>query len=119
MVSTALNMIRVQVMKSVPKHSKEYRFMKREWKVFLKSFNELEASEPTYHSSVGYYETTVNLVAKCLDLNPEFRAAYEVYQDVLEAVRSREAAALETVLENYQSLMPYAMTTPMVFWRHQ
>lgn len=104
MVSTALNMVRVQVMKSLPKCSKEYRFMKREWKVFLKDFNKLEASKPTYHVSVGYYETTVNLVAKCLDLNPAFRAAYEVYQDVLEAVRNRDATALESVLEHYRSL---------------
>ena len=99
MVSTALNMVRVQVMKSLPKRSKEYRFMKRKWKVFLKDFNELEASKPTYHTSVGYYETTVNLVTRCLDLNPEFRATYEVYQEVLGAVRSRDAAVLEAVLE--------------------
>ena len=78
--------------------------MKREWKVFLKDFNELEASKPTYHTSVGYYETTVNLVTKCLDLNPEFRMTYEVYQEVLGAVRSRDTAVLEAVLEDYQSL---------------
>ena len=45
--------------------------MKREWKIFLKDFNELEAIKPTYHTSVGYYETTVNLVANILDLRPE------------------------------------------------
>ncbi|EKE49706.1 transposase, partial [Bifidobacterium bifidum LMG 13195] len=43
MVSTALNMVRIQVMKGLSKRSKEYRFMKREWKIFLKDFNELEA----------------------------------------------------------------------------
>lgn len=45
--------------------------MKREWKIFLKDFNEPEAIKPTYHTSIGYYETTVNLVAKILDLRPE------------------------------------------------
>lgn len=104
MVSTALNMVRVQVMKGLSKRSKEYRFMKREWKVFLKEFTALEASKPTYHTSVGYYETTVNLVTKCLDLSPEFRAAYEVYQDVLGAVRRRDARTLASALESYQSL---------------
>lgn len=104
MVSTALNMVRVQVMKRLPKRSKEYRFMKREWKVFLKDFTELEASKPTYHSSVGYYETTVNLVTKCLDLSPDFRAAYEVYQEILGAVRKRDAPALAEALASYQLL---------------
>ena len=45
--------------------------MKREWKIFLKDFNEPAAIEPTYHTSIGYYETTVNLVANILDLRPE------------------------------------------------
>ena len=74
--------------------------MKREWKIFLKDFNEPAAIEPTYHTSIGYYETTVNLVAKCLDLSPGFRTAYEVYQDIIGAVRKRDASALES----YRSL---------------
>lgn len=73
--------------------------MKREWKVFLKYFDELEANKPAYRTCVCYYETTVNLVARCLNLKPEFCAAYEVYPGVLGAVRNRDAAALETVLE--------------------
>lgn len=73
MVATALNMVRVQVMKTVPKKSKEYRFMKREWKAFLKRFEDLNATKPTYHVSVGYYDTTVNLISMCLDLDPKFR----------------------------------------------
>lgn len=104
MASTALNMVRVQVMKTVPKRSKEYRYMKREWKVFLKDFSDLEAKKLTYHKSVGYYETTVNLVSKCLDLTPEFRATYETYQAILGAVRKRNAEALEQALNGYHTL---------------
>lgn len=104
MVSTALNMVRIQVMKGLSKRSKEYRFMKREWKIFLKDFNEPEAIKPTYHTSIGYYETTVNLVANSLDLSPEFRAAYEVYQEIIGAVRKRDASTLAAALESYRSL---------------
>lgn len=91
-------------MKGLSNRSKEYRFMKREWKIFLKDFNEPEAIKPTYHTSIGYYETTVNLVAKSLDLSPEFRAAYEVYQEIIGAVRKRDASALAAALESYRSL---------------
>jgi transposase len=104
MVSTALNMVRVQVMKTVPKSSKAYRFMKREWKVFLKRFEELDAGRPTYHVSVGYYDTAVNLIAMCLDLDPNFRTAYETYQAVLSAVKNRDVATLERTLNNYHTL---------------
>ncbi|WP_461227307.1 transposase, partial [Lacticaseibacillus suihuaensis] len=103
MVSTALNMVRVQVMKTVPKSSKSYRFMKREWKVFLKRFEDLEAVRPTYHMSVGYYDTTVNLVSKCLDLDPGFRAAYEVYQAILTAFKQGDPVALEQALTSYRA----------------
>ncbi|MTV82648.1 ISL3 family transposase [Secundilactobacillus folii] len=101
MVSTALNMVRVQVMKTIPKRSKDYRFMKREWKVFLKRFNELDAVRPTYHVSVGYYDTAVNLISKCLDLDPRFRGTYETYQAILTAVRERDVSTLQATLNAY------------------
>lgn len=93
-------------MKGLSNRSKEYRFMKREWKIFLKDFNEPEAIKPTYHTSIGYYETTVNMVAKSLDLDlsPEFRAAYEVYQEIIGSVRKRDASTLAAALESYRSL---------------
>jgi transposase len=104
MAATALNMIRVQVMKTIPKSSKNYRFMKREWKVFLKRFEELEAVRPTYQVSVGYYETTVNLITKCLDLSPEFQAAYETYQAILTAIKNRDEVTLNQALNEYAPL---------------
>lgn len=104
MVSMALNMVRVQVMKTVPKTSSEYRFMKREWKVFLKRFEELDAVNTVYHASVGYFDTVVNLISKCLDLDPAFRAAYETYQSVLTAVKERDVTALEETLVSYKAL---------------
>ena len=78
--------------------------MKREWKVFLKRFEELDAGRPTYHVSVGYYDTAVNLIAMCLDLDPNFRTAYETYQAVLSAVKNRDVATLERTLNNYHTL---------------
>jgi transposase len=104
MVSTSLNMVRVQVMKTVPKYSKEYRFMKQEWKVFLKRFEELDAVKPTYHMSVGYFDTAVNLISKCLDLDPHFRATYEVYQAVLTAIKERNLASFKHTLDDYENL---------------
>ena len=47
---------------------------------------------------------SINLVAKSLDLSPEFRAAYEVYQEIIGAVRKRDASALAAALESYRSL---------------
>ena len=92
-------------MKGLSSRSKKYRFMKREWKIFLKDFNEPEAIKPTYHTSICYYKITVNLVAKSLDLSPEFWAVYEVYQEIVGAVRLRDASTLAAALERYRSLV--------------
>ena len=104
MVSTALNMVRVKIMNTLPKRSKGYRFMKREWKDFLMDLSELEAKQVTFHPSVGYEATTLNLVTECLDLNPELRETYEIYQAILGAVRNRDAEAFKQTLEDYKSL---------------
>lgn len=97
-------MVRVQVMKTVPKNSKEYRFMKCEWESFLKRFQALDTVRPTYHSSVGYCDTVVNLINMCLDLDSDFHTAYETYQAILSAVKERDVTALERTLNNYYTL---------------
>lgn len=89
MCTRALNKIRVQVMKSLNQRDKKYRFMKQEWKQFLRPFNQLEMSTPKYHYSVGYYETDLNLVTECLELDEGFKAAYDTYQEILEAFHIR------------------------------
>lgn len=104
MVATALNVVRIQVMKTTPKTSKEYRFMKREWKAFLKRFEDLNATKPTYHVSVGYYDTTVNLISMCLDLDSKFRTTYETYQAILSAIKKHDVAALKRTLNSYHTL---------------
>lgn len=104
MVSTALNMVRVKSMNTLPKSSKEYRFMKREWKDFLMDLSELEAKQVAFHPSVGYAATTLNLVTECLDLHPTLRDTYEVYQGILGAIRNRDVETLRQTLEDYKPL---------------
>ena len=89
MMNRSLNSTRIQVMKRMPKRSKEYLFMKRDWKKFLESFDSIEKINPKYQYSVGYYETDLNLITKCLDLDEGFAKSYEVYQDILKAIREK------------------------------
>lgn len=102
MLNRSLNQIRIQVMKTLDKKNKKYRFMKREWKQFLRPIEKLEATKPTYHQSVGYYETTLNLVTECLDLDPKFQAAYDTYQACLKALHTKDTQAFATVLHTYR-----------------
>jgi transposase len=51
MMNRSLNSTRIQVMKRMPKRSKEYLFMKRDWKKFLESFDSIEKIKS---SAYGY-----------------------------------------------------------------
>lgn len=53
---------------------------------------------------VGYSDTAVNLISKCLNLDPHFRSAYETYQAVLTAVKERDVVALQHTLHDYRAL---------------
>ncbi|WP_238706898.1 transposase, partial [Companilactobacillus halodurans] len=83
MANRSLNSSRIKVMKTMPKRSKEYLFMKRDWKKFLESFDSIEKIRPKYQYSVNYYETDLNLITKCLDLDEGFAKSYEAYQNIL------------------------------------
>lgn len=88
----------------MPKRSKEYLFMKRDWKKFLESFDSIEKINPKYQYSVGYYETDLNLITKCLDLDEGFAKSYEVYQDILKAIRTGDTDTMNQILLNYHPL---------------
>ena len=104
MVSRSLNWARIKVMKTMPKSSKEYLFMKREWKKFLESFDSIEKVKPTYHYSVNYYDTDLNLITRCLDLDASFAKAYETYQNILTAIRTSDTELMNNTLLSFRSL---------------
>lgn len=112
MVNRAVNQIRVQTMKTLDHRSKKYKFMKQEWKQFLRPMEKLEKVNPRYHSSVGYYQTDYNLVMECLDLDDHFRIAYDTYQGLLKSLQNHDTSGFEKELRAYHQL-ENAMDTPI------
>uniref|UniRef100_UPI0010F8AF8B ISL3 family transposase n=2 Tax=Companilactobacillus formosensis TaxID=1617889 RepID=UPI0010F8AF8B len=108
MANRSLNSSRIKVMKTMPQRSKEYLFMKRDWKKFLESFDSIEKITPKYQYSVNYCETDLNLITKCLDLDEGFAKSYEVYQDILKAIETSDVELMSDTILDYHSL-----NTPM------
>ncbi|MCT3278379.1 ISL3 family transposase [Lactiplantibacillus pentosus] len=104
MANRSLNQIRIQVMKTLDKTDKKYKFMKHEWKQFLRPMGKLEKVLPQYHKSVDYYETDLNLVTEGLALNHNFETAYETYQDIMTALRTHNTALFDQTLRAYHQL---------------
>lgn len=104
MVNRAVNQIRIQTMKSMDHRSKKYKFMKQEWKQFLRPTDKLERVNTRYHKSVDYYQTDYNLVMECLDLDERFRLAYETYQGLLKALQNHDTQGFDRELRAYHPL---------------
>lgn len=121
MANRAVNQSRIQIMNQLKKSDKKYRFMKREWKQFLRPMANLESSQLKYHQSVGYYETALNLVTECLELNESFKQAYYFYQSLLKALNTKDKVLLNNCLDNYRSANVPLDTTVKTFrrYRHQ
>lgn len=119
MVNRAVNQQRIQIMNHLKKTNKKYRFMKREWKQFLRPMTALEGSRLQYHQSVGYYETSLNLVTECLELNETFKQSYYFYQGLLTALNTKDKAYLNRCLDNYQPTNGPLDTTVRTFKKHR
>lgn len=111
MANRSLNSSRIKVMKTMPKRSKEYLFMKRDWKKFLEPFDSIEKVTPKYQYSVNYYETDLNLITKCLDLDEGFAKSYETYQNILEAIETSDVELMNETILDYHSLNTLMDTT--------
>lgn len=112
MVNHAVNQIRIQTMKSLDHRSKKYKFMKQEWKQFLRPTEKLEKVNTRYHKSVDYYQTDYNLVMECLALDDCFRRAYETYQGLLSALQNHDTRKFDAELRAYHPL-DNALDTPI------
>lgn len=119
MISRSLNAKRIQVMKTQPKLSRTYRFMKRAWKLFLKPWEKIEQKEVVYQRSVGYNETELNLITMCLDLDESFKKTYETYQSALKAIKTGNAMELNKVIDSYKKLDNPMDTTFKTFKKHR
>lgn len=98
-VYQALNKTRIQTMKAYGAGSREYRQLKRFWKLLLKDETTLNYTD--FHSRRNYryaYLTDQEVVDRLLTLSPALRAAYHFYQDVLYAVRHKNFDQLQAVI---------------------
>lgn len=94
-----LNKVRISVMKQFGSDSKEYRQLKRFWKLLMKHETALDYT--TRKSRVNFqhaYLTDKEIIDRLLALSDELRDAYTFYQGVLYAIETRDGEELKRVL---------------------
>ena len=81
-MTSIVNMLRTRVMNKVVEYkSKEYNFMKKNWKLFLKRKEDIP-NKTYYHQSSGIETSYEDLIFNCVKLNEHFSKAYNVLQDL-------------------------------------
>ena len=83
--SRALNKTRIPLMKNFKKHSRKF---KRYWRLFLKSHTLLNTT--TYRTVYGFKQPMreIDILNFLLDLSPELKVTYDLYQDLLFAIQT-------------------------------
>jgi transposase len=107
---TALNQVRIQVMKQFGSHSREYRQLKKFWKLILKDSNMLNFidhySRPNFRHA---WLTDKEMVEQMVSLSPQLRDAYNFYQELLQAMHMRDYEYLNQVLNTPYFNLPSQM----------
>ena len=116
-ISRALNKTRIRFMKKFKKH---YRKFKRYWRLFLKSHSLLNTT--TYRSVYCFKQPMreIDILNFLLDLSPELKATYDLYQDLLFALQTKNLERFKHLLETEHSLIsPEFQTAFQTFKTYQ
>lgn len=109
LISKAFNKTRIMVMK---RNKKDYRKLKRYWKLLLKSRDELKASVWKKYTCFNDLTTEIDIVNYLINSDDELKDSYQAYQDLLYAFQHSDIKVLEASLNNnYEHLSSYMTTS--------
>ena len=109
LISRSLNKTRINIMKS---NKKDYNKLKRYWKLILKDYNDLDNSKWKRFTCFPNLMTEVGVVNYLLDISPELKQTYNIYQDLLYSFKNNDKNKLEIILSSkYEHLSDYMKTS--------
>lgn len=112
----ALNKTRVRVMNQNKKH---YNKLKKYWKLLLKDQANVDYKNYKYHRSFKKLMSEMDIIHYLLNIDPELKASYELYQHVRYCVKNQEfeqlIRALKSRQKNVSSYMKTSIRTIMKY----
>jgi transposase len=109
LISRSLNKTRILSMKS---NKKDYKKLKRYWRLILKSRDKLDFSKWKRFTCFDHLMTEVDVVNYLINTSKELHDTYIVYQDLLFAIQNNNLSLLEKALySNLSHISPYLITS--------
>ncbi len=96
--SRALNKTRIKVMN---KDKKNYNKLKRYWKLLLKDNTAVDCIKYKYRRCFKNMMREVDIINYLLDLDPELKASYKLYQFVRFSIKNKDFTLFKKVLDEY------------------
>ena len=97
---------RISVMKSFPTNKKEYKHLKKYWKLLQKKQSELDWQNRYWRPSFRDHLTQTEIVDRLLSYNEELKQGYEIYQSFLSVLQYHEQEEKQQeAIEGFQSLL--------------
>lgn len=112
LIGRAMDQIRVQCLKQLDGHSREYKVLKSLWKLFHKAHP--DAKKNRYLFGLNEYSTEQNAIDIGTGAFPTFKTAYETYLSIHEALMGHHYRKLNHLITNYKpngTVLDTAMTT--------
>ncbi|WP_283680400.1 ISL3 family transposase, partial [Lentilactobacillus sp. Marseille-Q4993] len=89
-LNRAFNKNRIKVMKEFPHSSREYKALKRYWKLLLRRYEELDYEHYRKWTYFPYSMPEVDVVRAIIHLIPEFKETYKVLNQLYQAVKDKD-----------------------------
>ncbi|WP_081311919.1 ISL3 family transposase [Brochothrix thermosphacta] len=109
LVMRSLNQTRIKLMNryntSRPEDKKVYRKLKSYWKLLLKNKTELSDSDYRYQRLFKGPKSSMGIIDYIMTLDVEFKATYQVAQNLLVAVQHKNISAYQTLVLSENKLI--------------
>ena len=108
LISASLNKTRIMLMK---KDKKNYNKLKRYWRLILKLSDDLDNSKWKRWTCFDKLMTQSDIVDYLINIDEELKETYEVYQNILYAIKNNKYNDLEIILNNKNDKVSSYMKT--------
>ena len=103
LLSRALNKTRVNTMKNYRKRSKEYKRLKKYWKLILKDEQDLDGKEFKAYTHFRHWVCMKTVVSRSISCDHELKATYDAFQTLLYDIKTKNSFHLIKHLKELQN----------------
>ena len=115
MLTRSFNSLRVQVMKTFDKRSRQYQLLKSPWKLYLKKFDELEKVHPRYNWHYKDCLTQAQVVMEGISANTALENSYNLMQSFIQAIETNNTQELKSLITSKDSIGTLMHKTLLTF----